>query len=121
MGSDGNIIFPGYEWAVLKLGATGIIQSIEVDTCHFKGNFPESILIEGIYISPESHTHIEKNIVDFFKNCEEWVPILSRTKLSAHLQHYFDCKVESKVNYVRVSIFPDGGVSRIRLNGRLSK
>ena len=45
-GEDGHLIMPGYEWAVFKLGTTGTAQKIIIDTNHFKGNYPESALIE---------------------------------------------------------------------------
>ncbi len=98
------------------------MDNIEVDTHHFKGNFPESILIEGLYYHGTDLSELEDRISREGDSLK-WTTLLERTKLSAHKQHYFsvsDGAVRREcgaINIVRVSIFPDGGVSRIRLNG----
>lgn len=43
------VYFPGREWAIFKLGFPGRIKSICVDTTQFKGNFPDSVKIEGVF------------------------------------------------------------------------
>src|SRR5687768_15265023 len=37
----------GYDWCIIKLGTAGTIKCVEVDTSHFKGNYPESCSIEA--------------------------------------------------------------------------
>jgi allantoicase len=104
---------PGFDWVILRLGAPGVIKKIEVDTNHFKGNFPESCLIEGVHrtgsVSPEQ-------LADEFT---PWAEILPRTKLSAHTRHVFarQLAAHGPITHARLSIFPDGGVSRLRLWG----
>ena len=38
---------PAFDWAIVRLGAPGVVRKIEIDTNHYKGNFPESASIEG--------------------------------------------------------------------------
>lgn len=47
---DGTLKVPGQEWAIFKLGYPGRIEKICVDTAHFKGNFPDSVKIEGAFL-----------------------------------------------------------------------
>jgi allantoicase len=86
-----------------------------VDTCHFKGNYPDSCLIEGYSISFEE----EKNL-NFDK--VKWTTILPQSKLQADHEHYFEKEITSKESFthVRLSILPDGGVSRLRVFGNIS-
>jgi allantoicase len=105
---------PGNDWVVIKLGAPGVIHRLEVDTAWFKGNFPESCSLEAT------------NATDFaVKNlsepCAEWKSVLPRTKLQAHTRHFFEKEVldAGNVSHLRFNIFPDGGVSRLRVYGTL--
>lgn len=104
---------PGHDWAILKLGHAGHIQQIEVDTHHFKGNYPDRCSVESIY-APDA-TDDELNDMD-------WQLMLPESNLTAHQQHYFDQSLlhHDCITHVRFNIFPDGGVSRLRLNGTIS-
>lgn len=107
---NGILKLPGHEWAVFQLAGTGTIESIEVDTCHFKGNFPDSVKIEGLLLR-ESTSLIGAS----------WIPILNKQKLSAHKQHYYKNEIQNRgpFNFVMITIAPDGGISRVRLNGHI--
>ena len=100
----------GKEWCVLKLGVPGVVKKIEVDTNHFKGNFPDSIVVEGK--SLESGNDYD-------------IVLLAPTKLGPHRIRDFtvdDSKANSTVvTHVKVTIKPDGGISRIRILGHPSK
>ncbi|KAG7308268.1 hypothetical protein JYU34_006950 [Plutella xylostella] len=98
--SDGTIVVSGEEWATFRLGFRGALEEIGVDTNHFKGNYPDSIKIEGMDALGE----------------ESWTTVLKPKKLSAHKEHWFPCS-SGPVTHVRVTIAPDGGVSRLRLMG----
>ena len=100
---------PGYDWVIIKLGRAGTIERVEIDTSHFKGNFPDSCSLEAANIG-------ESSIIEN----AEWSPLLERTKLQAHTRHHFadELKQVDVVTHVRFNIFPDGGVSRLRLFGR---
>ena len=106
---------PGHDWAILKLGRAGQIHRIEVDTSHFKGNFPESCSLESCN-TPNATTDELTNL------STAWSGVLARTKLQAHTRHYFDQELEDTgvASHLRFSIFPDGGVSRLRVYGTLA-
>ncbi|GJL91863.1 allantoicase [Hyphococcus sp.] len=105
---------PGNDWIIIALGARGVVEAIEIDTAHFKGNFPESASVDCADLSGKSDTAIETGDI-------AWKELLSRRKLQADVMHSFDgdkiC-VQSPITHVRLNIFPDGGVSRFRVFGR---
>ncbi len=105
---------PGDDWVVLRLGRPGIIERIEVDTCHFKGNFPESCSLESCDAGDEAR------LVDG-GNTLEWTAILARTPLQADTQHRFSVEPVARAiaSHVRFRIYPDGGVGRLRVLGRI--
>ena len=98
---------PGHDWCIVKLGTTGTITRVEIDTSHFKGNYPESCSLEGGVSSSEGLDSIE------------WCELLPMSKLQAHTRHAFsgELTVIGPITHVRFNIFPDGGVSRLRLYG----
>ncbi|KAJ7178372.1 galactose-binding domain-like protein [Mycena crocata] len=101
------------DWAIIKLGAPGALEQVEIDTAHFKGNFPESCEMHALSISDDvdwSRTKGEDH---------EWSLILPRTKLGPHRQHYFQLdNVKGKLyTHVKVTIHPDGGLKRVRIIG----
>ncbi|KAG8887580.1 Allantoicase [Tulasnella sp. 332] len=100
---------PGHkDWAIIRLGAPGYLQEVEIDTAHFKGNFPESCDLFATETSDDLPSE------DAF-----WTPILARRKLQAHRQHVFELENSEQVHtHVRLTIYPDGGVKRVRVIGR---
>jgi allantoicase len=102
---------PGHDWAIIKLGRPGMINSVEVDTSHFKGNFPESCSLEAYNAASDS---------DLTDLSVPWTSLLPRTKLQAHTRHYFDQELSDTgvVSHLRFNIYPDGGVSRLRVYGK---
>jgi len=102
----------GHDWAVVKLGAAGRVEKVEIDTAHFKGNFPESASLEGCF-APRAAL---AELVD-----AAWEELLPRTKLRPHARHLFSKELRSRrpLTHVRLRIYPDGGVSRLRIHGRL--
>ena len=103
---------PGYDWVILRLGTRGTVSEVVVDTAHFKGNFPESCRLEGCDAPgldaaavPDEH--------------QAWRELVPRTRLRADRSHRFRAVGRSgPVTHVRFSIFPDGGVARLRVFGR---
>lgn len=106
---------PGHDWVVLRLGIAGTIQRVEVDTAHFKGNYPESCSLEACAAAGE----IRPADLDHLP----WKPLLPRMKLQADAQHSFEKDVSAvgEVTHVRFNIYPDGGISRLRLLGAPSR
>src|SRR5688572_15494524 len=105
---------PGYDWAIIKLARPGEIGAVEVDTSHFKGNFPESCSLETYNVADAT----DENLTDL---AVQWTSLLPRTKLQAHTRHYFDRELldPGVASHLRFNIFPDGGVSRLRVYGKL--
>lgn len=106
---------PGHDWVIVRLGHAGLLRKIEVDTCHYKGNYPDVCWIEGTY-APGANIDI-LTWSDF-----EWTEILAKSKLKADHQHYYEKEIVNPGpwTHVRLSIAPDGGVSRLRVHGVLA-
>lgn len=105
---------PGHDWVIIKLGAVGKVQRVEVDTSWFKGNFPESCSLEAARTRDESEEQLsDLNIA--------WKNVLPRTKLQAHTRHFFESEIldAGAASHLRFNIFPDGGVSRLRVYGSI--
>ena len=98
------------DWVILQLATKGTINKIVVDTCHFKGNYPDRCAIEGCLIEDSSNP-LAENI--------QWTTLLPEQKLSADAEHEFINEITSNATFshVRLNIFPDGGISRLRLWG----
>ena len=99
---------PGHDWCIVKLGTAGVITRVEVDTSHFKGNYPESCSIDvGRGDSLDSI---------------QWQVLLPNTKLQPHTRHTFVSELAElgDVTHARLNIYPDGGVSRLRVYGRIA-
>lgn len=107
---------PGYDWAVIKLATKGEIRRLEVDTSHFKGNYPESCALEAC--QAESEVAGISAISSL-----SWKEILPRTRLQAHTRHFYEEEIKSPgaVTHVRFNIYPDGGVSRLRIYGMITR
>jgi allantoicase len=106
---------PGHDWAIIKLGAPGQLHHVEVDTSHFKGNFPESCSLEAFNAEGIDSESLTKLSVP-------WKNVLDRTMLQAHTRHDFHEELHDVgiVSHLRFNIFPDGGVSRLRVYGSLA-
>ena len=107
---------PGYDWAIVRLGATGIVSKIEIDTNHYKGNYPDRASLEGCLAPGAARRSAARSAA--------WSVILPETKLSANKRHFFSGKQlqpVGAVSHVRLNIFPDGGVSRLRIHGTLAR
>ena len=104
-----------FDWLILKCAAPGKIKKIQIDTHHFKGNYPDKCSLQAAYLSNKIS---DKNIVNKSK---KWRLLLNKVKLHAHKKHNFKNKLmkNKKINYIRINIFPDGGISRIRAFGKV--
>ena len=104
---------PGNDWCIIALARPGQIAEIEVDTCHFKGNYPDRCSIQA---TAQAGGTVESLITQSMF----WPTLLTEQKLQMDHQHYFRSEIaaHSAITHVRFNIFPDGGVSRLRLRGR---
>lgn len=97
------------DWVILRLAAKGTIRRIVVDTNYFKGNYPDRCQIEGCVSSDDNQL-------------KDWSIILPQTKLQADREHLFENEIvnHGPFTHIRLSIYPDGGVSRLRVWGNIS-
>lgn len=102
---------PGSEWAIFRLGAMTTIVSIDIDTNHFKGNAPDYVTIEGTTQRDDSSTNFEKT---------EWVVVLDKVKMQPHKLQSFKREIKNTgpFNCMRITMAPDGGISRVRIHGQ---
>jgi allantoicase len=97
------------DWAVVRLGAAGVVRAVVVDTAFFTGNFPASCSVEGSRAAgyPGSASAVS------------WVPLVERSPLSGDARHVFEVSSERRFTHVRLRIYPDGGVARLRVHGHV--
>jgi allantoicase len=105
---------PGNDWVILALGHPGTIKRIEIDTAHFKGNYPDRVSVEAAMFAGNDEAVAADSA---------WRTLLPESKLQMDQQHYFETElaVIGAVSHVRMSIYPDGGVSRFRVFGELER
>ena len=101
-------------------GSGGYLSHVEIDTAHFKGNFPESCELHAIN-SPDLVPPHQQGISEMGEGTQ-WATILPRTKLGPHRRHFFQLQTADRVKYTHVmlTIHPDGGVKRVRVIGTQS-
>jgi allantoicase len=105
---------PGHDWAIVRLGAPGVIARIEIDTNHFKGNYPDSASIEGCLAPGATLEALTSG---------RWTELLPQVKLEPHHRHFYsqELRAAGPFSHVRLNIFPDGGISRFRVYGTVAK
>jgi allantoicase len=108
---------PGNDWIIIALGARGVVSNVDVDTAHYKGNYPDqcSILAADLGRGADGLTEAVVAASMF------WQELLPQQKLSPDAIHQFP-RVNSlgPVTHIRLNIFPDGGISRLRVHGTLA-
>ena len=107
---------PGNEWVILELGHAGTIRAVELDTAHYKGNFPDRASIQAGYL--RGGTEESAVTQSMF-----WRTLLPEQKLEMDAVCRFEDELEDlgPVTHVRVNIIPDGGLSRVRLYGLIER
>jgi allantoicase len=103
---------PGYEWLVVRLAGRGVIHLAEIDTSWYRGNQPESASLQTMDAAGSPPT---VSLADE----RAWRDLLPRVRLLPDTPHRF--RVDGgPATHVRLNIFPDGGVARLRLYGSLT-
>jgi allantoicase len=102
----------GHDWTIVRLAARGTLHRVEIDTDHFKGNAPGSAMVETC--DAEGATGAQ-----LVEPSREWRQLLPQTPLQPHSRHRFgELAHWAPATHARLSIFPDGGIARLRLYGR---
>ena len=99
---------PGYDWCILKLGVPGVIRGLDIDTNHFLGNHAPYASVEAAALQPG------QSIED-----ANWEEVLTQSALHAGSQNLFSVQSNQVATHVRLNIFPDGGVARLRVFGEV--
>jgi allantoicase len=102
---------PGHDWAVVRLGAAGVVRGVIVDTAFFKGNYPPEVSVEGAGIEGyPSAAEVQD---------ADWLPLVPRSPVKGDAQNSFPVEVPQRVTHVRLCMYPDGGVARLRVHGEV--
>ena len=96
---------PGHDWCIVRLGIPGVIRGVVVDTSFFRGNYPDRCSVEGAAVDGDE---VEG---------AEWFDLLPEAVLEGDAINRFDVASPYRVTHVRLNIFPDGGVARLRVLG----
>jgi allantoicase len=105
---------PGHDWTIVRLAARGRLTRIEIDTDHYKGNAPGSCAVD---VCDAANATAEQ----LTTAASKWSPLLSQTALQPHTRHIWDAPSDvSNATHVRLSIYPDGGVARLRAFGQVA-
>ena len=99
----------GHDWAIIRLGLPGVVSGVVVDTAFFTGNYPPEISVEGCgvegYPDPAELA------------AAEWLPLVPRVTVAGDAVNEFEVSAHCRVTHVRLRIYPDGGVARLRVHG----
>ncbi|MFF9910354.1 allantoicase [Streptomyces sp. NPDC013457] len=115
-GADAENVFPApedHDWAIVRLGAPGVIRGIVVDTAHFRGNYPQRVSIQAAAV--EGSPCPEQLLADDVK----WEELVPPTPVRGHAANGFEIDVEHRFTHVRVCQHPDGGIARLRVHGEV--
>jgi len=108
---------PGNEWIVVALGAAGDVKRIEVDTAHFKDNYPDKCMLQAVRLNGVTDAEAVADSVN-------WTELMPEQKLQMDHILTFDGNAITgvgSVTHVRLNIYPDGGVRRFRVFGQLAQ
>src|SRR5215207_72838 len=104
---------PGHDWCILQLGAPGVVRGVVVDTSFFRGNYPEECSIEACSVAgPPSPGQLTADGI-------EWFEILPKSRLQGDSRNRFAVDSTRRATHLRLNIFPDGGVARLRVHGQV--
>ena len=100
---------PGHDWAIVRLGLAGVVRGVVVDTAHFTGNYPPEVSVEG-------------TSAEGFPTPDElagaaWTPLVPRSPVQGDTANPFPVGAPERFTHVRLRIYPDGGVARLRVHG----
>ncbi|MFV0360778.1 allantoicase [Tropicimonas sp.] len=106
---------PGHDWMVIALGTRGTVTRVEVDTAHFKGNYPDRCALQAADMQAFGDGLTSALVTDSMF----WKTLLPETALGPDAIHDFRTGLTGMgpVTHVRFNIHPDGGVSRLRIFG----
>ena len=107
---------PGFDWVIVKLGHPGIIKEVEIDTAHFRGNSPAGVSLNAALVHQPAGGSLAASSLN-------WPELMPRQPVEPDTQNRFSVELLDigTVTHVRVNLHPDGGLSRVRLRGTISR
>jgi allantoicase len=100
---------PGSDSAIIRLGGGGVVRRVVVDTSWFTGNYPPEVSVEACgaegYPSPDELA------------AAQWSTLVPRSAVAGDSRNTFEVEPGRRATHVRLTIFPDGGVARLRVYG----
>jgi allantoicase len=100
-----------YDEAIVRLGAPGVVRSVVVDTAHFTGNFPPDASVEATWL--DGHPSVEE------LQAASWTSLVPRSRIEGDSENEFTVSSPQRWSHVRLRIYPDGGVARLRVRGEV--
>ena len=97
----------GHDWALIRLGLPGVIRGVVIDTAWFRGNYPPRASVEACAVDGYPSD----------LSGADWVEIVPESPLKGDTAHHFQTRVERLFTHVRLNMFPDGGIARLRVHG----
>jgi allantoicase len=104
---------PGHDWCIIRLGLSGIVRGVIVDTSFFRGNYPEECSIEACTVDGQP------TVDELTADNVEWTEILPKSSLQGDSQNPFPISNDDRFTHLRLRIYPDGGVARLRVFGEV--
>jgi allantoicase len=102
---------PGHDWAIVRLGCEGVVAGVVVDTAFFCGNYPPEISVEAAnadgYPSPAELADLR------------WHELVARSSARGDAANSYPVADRRRWTHIRLSIYPDGGVARLRVHGEI--
>ncbi|KAH9892562.1 allantoicase [Cubamyces lactineus] len=99
---------PAYDWCIIKLGTTGSISGFDIDTSHFNGNEAPQASVDVLFSADDSAPQVDD---------PRWEELLPKVNLGPSSRHLFTVPPSKGVNYVKLNMYPDGGIARFRVYG----
>ncbi|MFI6647442.1 allantoicase [Streptomyces sp. NPDC050529] len=103
-----------HDWALVRLGAPGVVRGIVVDTAHFRGNYPQAVSVEAVSLpgSPSPEDLLAPDV--------KWTTLVPRTAVGGHAANGFAVEAAQRFTHLRVNQHPDGGIARLRVHGEVA-
>src|ERR1700759_2264779 len=101
------------DWVIVRLGVPGVVRSIVVDTALFTGNYPQDCSADAC--SADGCPVFEE--IAAGSDAVTWREIVPRVLVTGDARHNFKVSSGRRATHVRLNIFPDGGVARLRVHG----
>ncbi|MER7941973.1 allantoicase [Streptomyces sp. NPDC094458] len=103
-----------HDWALVRLGAPGVVRGLIVGTAHFRGNYPQSVSVEATSLpgSPSPGDLLAPDV--------KWTTLVPRTAVGGHAANGFAVDAEQRFTHLRINQHPDGGIARLRVHGEVA-